>query len=1326
MASANLDELVKLDDYTTYLKYRRPPGFVFKQVDGKKNVWIPDGNGSFRVAVVLQDQDDSVVVVQLPETQEEKMVDKDDVFGMNPAKFDGVEDCAELGYLSEPTVLHNLKLRYDAKIIYTYSGLFCVSINPYKFFPIYTDAMVKLYSGKRREELAPHVYAVAEEAFRHLLNDRVSQSILITGESGAGKTENTKKVIQFLAAVAGSEGADGELEKQLIQANPLLEALGNAKTTKNNNSSRFGKFIRITFDPNGGTLSGASIVSYLLEKSRVVNRGQGERAFHIFYQMLAGLDEPKKNSFRLKKPEDYRYLAVTGNYKVQYMDDNKEFEATKHAMKTLGFQAEEQDLILRVCAAILHLGNVEFEGDEESSVKDPAILDVIADLLGLDAKHLESALVSPRILAGGRDLIATHLTPEKAASSRDALAKALYGRLFLWVVSKINDTLKVKPKHNFIGILDIAGFEIFVKNSFEQMCINFTNERLQQFFNNHMFNLEQEEYKREKIEWKMMNFGIDSQATIDLISKKPKGVLVLLDEESVFPKATDKSLTQKLVQNHGGKHPKFQRQQLSGELNFEIIHYAGTVEYDTNEWLEKNRDPLQHDLEQVIKGSSIPTLAKLFVQFALNEADASGAPAPAQSKKGAAFITVAAQYREQLNELMDTLGSTYPHFIRCIIPNHKQEPLVIDDIIVLDQLRCNGVLEGIKISRMGYPNRLKYAQFLKRYYLLVESVPRKAPDPKAATKQILTALVKDGIVDESKLQYGLTKIFFRTGELPKIEEARERKVGELIPVIQACARGYIGRKYYKSKKEKEFAVLTIQRCVRAWLEWKNWPWFRLWMKAKPKIKRVDWEAELKKAEEEGKAKQRDLDKALQERATLESKMKELDSSVGTLQGSLRGEKQRYDELQEQFDKAEDERGKLKKKITEMEDNIADKTEHIADVEAAIKDLKQRLSGVEGKLAGDEESKRKLNQIKAQSDNELNTISANLEAERDNSQKLAKANRKLLGDLDEANSEAKNEESAIDALNRVKKKLSDELDKILDDLDQLAKEKAALDKTQSKLQEDLKDAKRDLDAETNALNSAANLNKKLQQEFDDLSGNLDREQKNVQALDKAKKALQSQVDDLSGQLEDAKNKAKNLDKDYRKLSDDLNGTLDALDQESATKDRLTSEKTRLESTFDDLAKQLSEANAKIARLEKEKQALTRLLEELKGKHDDAQDKLSNLEKNNKKLQGELQELEDLLSNEEGNVQKVKKLLNKLESDQKALQRELDGEKDVLSGLENSNRNLSTELDASRNDLDNEKKNLPRNRKLAKTLRAGLRTWKKTLTPPNHLLELPTRS
>jgi myosin protein heavy chain len=556
-----------LSNFERYLRYRRPEGHVFIQQKDKTFVWVPDGKGAFYTAQVLGEEGDNTKVLIQETGQEASYRRERDVHAMNPPRFDGADDCATLSNLNEPAVMYNLKLRYDADIIYTYSGLFCVALNPYKRIPIYTDEMIEHYIGKRKDEVPPHVFAMADNAYRAMMQDRKNQSMLITGESGAGKTENTKKVIQYLASIAGRSGAEGQLEKQLLQANPLLEALGNAKTNKNNNSSRFGKFIKITFDKSG-FISGASIVVYLLEKSRVVKQGPNERSFHIFYQLLTGLSSADKSKYKLTTASDYTFLNGSGCTTVNGMDDAKEFEATIAALEVLGFSADERDHMWRVLSAILHIGNLPFqaEGADAASLKDRVELEAAAEMLSVDPKKLEDGLLRPRIRVGkDKEFVQTTLNLDKARASRDALCKALYGRMFLWVVEKLNSTLQVVPKDNFIGILDIAGFEIFQHNSFEQLCINFTNEKLQQFFNHHMFTLEQEEYKKEKIDWQFIDFGMDSQATIDLIEKRPKGILILLDEESVFPKATDQSFLTKLNENHQGRHPKFRKPQLGKE-----------------------------------------------------------------------------------------------------------------------------------------------------------------------------------------------------------------------------------------------------------------------------------------------------------------------------------------------------------------------------------------------------------------------------------------------------------------------------------------------------------------------------------------------------------------------------------------------------------------------------------------------------------------------------------------------------------------------------------------------------------------------------------------
>ncbi|EDV19560.1 uncharacterized protein TRIADDRAFT_51158 [Trichoplax adhaerens] len=458
-------------------------------------------------------------------------INREDIQKMNPPKFDKVEDMADLTYLNEASVLHNLRDRYFSGLIYTYSGLFCVVVNPYKRYPIYTDEVVELYKSKKRHEVPPHIYAITDQAYRCMLLEREDQSILCTGESGAGKTENTKKVIQYLAAVAGA-AKGGELEAQLLEANPILEAFGNAKTIRNDNSSRFGKFIRINFDA-AGFIVGANIETYLLEKSRAIRQAPDERNFHIFYQMLLGATPEMKDDLLLEKIDKYNYMS-NQLVVVPGVDDAEEFQNTLNAIAVMGISNEDTNSSLKILSSLLHMGNLKFDEDKSSdqaTLPDNTVAQKVCFLLGVSVTDFTRALLKPRVKVG-RDYVVKAQNKDQASFAVQALSKALYKRLFKWLVSRVNRTLDRTKRQgaSFIGILDIAGFEIFKLNSFEQLCINFTNEKLQQLFNHTMFILEQEEYRKENIDWKFIDFGLDLQPTIDLI-EKPLGILALLDED---------------------------------------------------------------------------------------------------------------------------------------------------------------------------------------------------------------------------------------------------------------------------------------------------------------------------------------------------------------------------------------------------------------------------------------------------------------------------------------------------------------------------------------------------------------------------------------------------------------------------------------------------------------------------------------------------------------------------------------------------------------------------------------------------------------------------
>nr|5I4E_A Chain A, Myosin-14,Alpha-actinin A [synthetic construct] len=747
----------------------------------RRLVWVPSELHGFEAAA-LRDEGEEEAEVELAESGRRLRLPRDQIQRMNPPKFSKAEDMAELTCLNEASVLHNLRERYYSGLIYTYSGLFCVVINPYKQLPIYTEAIVEMYRGKKRHEVPPHVYAVTEGAYRSMLQDREDQSILCTGESGAGKTENTKKVIQYLAHVASSPkgrkepGVPGELERQLLQANPILEAFGNAKTVKNDNSSRFGKFIRINFDV-AGYIVGANIETYLLEKSRAIRQAKDECSFHIFYQLLGGAGEQLKADLLLEPCSHYRFL--TNGPSSSPGQERELFQETLESLRVLGFSHEEIISMLRMVSAVLQFGNIALKRErntDQATMPDNTAAQKLCRLLGLGVTDFSRALLTPRIKVG-RDYVQKAQTKEQADFALEALAKATYERLFRWLVLRLNRALDRSPRQgaSFLGILDIAGFEIFQLNSFEQLCINYTNEKLQQLFNHTMFVLEQEEYQREGIPWTFLDFGLDLQPCIDLIERpaNPPGLLALLDEECWFPKATDKSFVEKVAQEQGG-HPKFQRpRHLRDQADFSVLHYAGKVDYKANEWLMKNMDPLNDNVAALLHQSTDRLTAEIWKDVegivGLEQVSSLGDGPPGGRPRRGMFRTVGQLYKESLSRLMATLSNTNPSFVRCIVPNHEKRAGKLEPRLVLDQLRCNGVLEGIRICRQGFPNRILFQEFRQRYEILTpNAIPKGFMDGKQACEKMIQALE----LDPNLYRVGQSKIFFRAGVLAQLEEER--------------------------------------------------------------------------------------------------------------------------------------------------------------------------------------------------------------------------------------------------------------------------------------------------------------------------------------------------------------------------------------------------------------------------------------------------------------------------------------------------------------------------------------------------------------------------
>ncbi|KAL5768174.1 hypothetical protein ACOSP7_014744 [Xanthoceras sorbifolium] len=707
----------------------------------------------------------------------------------------GVDDMTKLSYLHEPGVLENLKIRYELNEIYTYTGNILIAINPFQRLPhIYDSHMMQQYKGAPFGELSPHVFAVADVAYRAMINEGKSNSILVSGESGAGKTETTKMLMRYLAFLGGRTATEGRtVEQQVLESNPVLEAFGNAKTVRNNNSSRFGKFVEIQFDKQG-RISGAAIRTYLLERSRVCQISNPERNYHCFYLLCAAPQE-EVEKYKLGNPKKFHYLNQSSCYELVGVSDAHDYLATRRAMDIVGINAKDQDAIFRVVASILHIGNIEFTKGKEvdSSVpKDDNAkfhLKTASELLMCDLVALEDALCK-RVMITPEEVIKRSLDPQSALVSRDGLAKTLYSRLFDWLVDKINSSIGQDPNSkSLIGVLDIYGFESFKTNSFEQFCINFTNEKLQQHFNQHVFKMEQEEYTKEEIDWSYIEF-VDNQDVLDLIEKKPGGIVALLDEACMFPKSTHETFSNKLYQTFKS-HKRFIKPKLS-RTDFTIAHYAGEVLYQSDQFLDKNKDYVVPEHQDLLSASKCSFVAGLF-------------PPLPEASKSSKFSSIGSRFKLQLQQLMETLNSTEPHYIRCVKPNNLLKPAIFENANIMQQLRCGGVLEAIRISCAGYPTRRAFFEFINRFGLLAPELLEGNYDEKTTCQKILD---KKGL---KGFQIGKTKVFLRAGQMAELDARRAEVLSNAAKTIQRRIQTHIARKRFIALRAGAICLQSLCR-----------------------------------------------------------------------------------------------------------------------------------------------------------------------------------------------------------------------------------------------------------------------------------------------------------------------------------------------------------------------------------------------------------------------------------------------------------------------------------------------------------------------------------
>ncbi|KAM9089909.1 LOW QUALITY PROTEIN: myosin-15 [Megaptera novaeangliae] len=1117
--------------------------------DGKKKCWIHDVKNAYVEAEIKGSGDDGRIIVETTDGKS-LSVKEDEIQQMNPPEFEMIEDMAMLTRLNKASVLHALKRRYNHWMIYA-RGLSCVSINPQKWLPVHR-AVEAVYKGKRRSEAPPHIFAVASNAFQVMLHSK--------GESGAGKTVNTKTyylVFATIATTGESREKPGTLQNQ-IKVNPVLEAFGNAKTLRNDNSSRFGKFIGMHFCARG-KLSSADIDNYLLEKSRVVFQQPGERNYHIFYQILSGKKELHDMLLVSENPSDFHFCSH-GAVALESSDDAEELLATDQAMDILGFLPDEKYGSYKLTGAILYFGNMKFKQkprEEQVEADGTENADKAAFLMGVNSSELVKGLIHPRIQVGN-EYVTRGQNVEQVTYDVGALSKSISERMFKWLVACINRALDTKlSRHFFIGILDITGFEMLNYNSLEQICIHFTNENLQQFFSQHMLVLEQKENRREGIDVSI-EFGLDLQACEDLI-EKPMGIFSILEEECMFHQATDVTFKTKLSDNHFGKSVHFQKPKPDNkkkyEAHFELVHCAGVVPYNISGWLEKNKDFLNETVVAIFQTSSNRLLAKLFENYiSTNTALQFGEK---KGKKGASFQMVASLHKENLNKLMTNLKSTAPHFVRCINPNVNKMSGVMDAYLVLQQLRCNGVLEGIRICSEGFPNRLLYADFKQRYYILNQrAFPKsKFVSSRKAAEELLGSLE----IDHTQYHFGITKVFLKAGFLGQLKAMRDERLSKVFSLFQARVRGKLMQIKFQRILGERDALLLIQWNVRAFMAVKGWPWMRLFFKIKPLVRSAGMGKEVVGLKEECVQ--------LQKAAKSESQREELKAKVSLFQ-----------EKNDLLLQLQAERETLANAEEQCESLIKSKIQLEASVQALSawgvggeeeEEVNSQLTA-RGRRLEDECSASKKKEI-----HDLETLLAKSQKEKRASEYKVKS---LTEEVESLNED-------VSKLQRAAKAAQEAHQQTLEDLQVEEEETLTLSKTKLTLEQPANELEGALEQESKARMKCEKEKCKLEGEVKLNQESMeDLESRQLQLAEKLRRK-ELEMNQVSSKVENEKGLVAQLQKMVKELQPQIQVLKDKLEAERTTRARVERERTDFTRELEDLNEGLEETGgASLAQLE----------------------------------------------------------------------------------------------------------------------------------------------
>ncbi|CAO2634174.1 Unconventional myosin-VI [Lemmus lemmus] len=898
--------------------------------DGKP-VWAPHPTDGFQMGNIVDIGPDSLTIEPLNQKGKTFLAPINQVFPAEEDSKKDVEDNCSLMYLNEATLLHNVKVRYSKDRIYTYVANILIAVNPYFDIPkIYSSDTIKSYQGKSLGTMPPHVFAIADKAFRDMKVLKMSQSIIVSGESGAGKTENTKFVLRYLTE---SYGTGQDIDDRIVEANPLLEAFGNAKTVRNNNSSRFGKFVEIHFNEKSSVVGGF-VSHYLLEKSRICVQGKEERNYHIFYRLCAGASEDIREKLHLSSPDNFRYLnrgctryfanketdkqilqnrkspeyVKAGSLKDPLLDDHGDFIRMCTAMKKIGLDDEEKLDLFRVVAGVLHLGNIDFEEAGSTSGgcnlknKSTPSLEYCAELLGLDQDDLRVSLTTRVMLttAGGTKgtVIKVPLKVEQANNARDALAKTVYSHLFDHVVNRVNQCFPFETSSYFIGVLDIAGFEYFEHNSFEQFCINYCNEKLQQFFNERILKEEQELYQKEGLGVNEVHY-VDNQDCIDLIEVKLVGILDILDEENRLPQPSDQHFTSAVHQKHKDhfrlsiprKSKLAVHRNLRDDEGFIIRHFAGAVCYETTQFVEKNNDALHMSLESLICESRDKFIRALFESSTNNSKDTK------QKAGKLSFISVGNKFKTQLNLLLDKLRSTGASFIRCIKPNLKMTSHHFEGAQILSQLQCSGMVSVLDLMQGGFPSR---ASFHELYNMYKKYMPDKLArlDPRLFCKALFKALG----LNEVDYKFGLTKVFFRPGKFAEFDQIMKSDPDHLAELVKrvnlwlVCSRWkkvqWCSLSVIKLKNKIKYraeACIKMQKTIRMWLcKRRHKPRIDGLVKVGTLKKRLDKFNEVVSALKDGKPE-------------VNRQIKDLEVSIDALMAKIKSTMMTREQIQKEYD-----------------------------------------------------------------------------------------------------------------------------------------------------------------------------------------------------------------------------------------------------------------------------------------------------------------------------------------------------------------------------------------------------------------------------------------